>query len=162
MAPARNALSLGSSGRGWRLTPLHTSESTCGRGACMLGRGGSAGVVNQAAERSEPASSQHQGSSAPLPSHFHHNSHGGYFSILHWKSPTSTCGVVHCSFHGILSNEYVSMVKILIITDYLIPLKKKRQKENHFCWFCYAYFVFLFLPYNKYLKYFNRLVLFYL
>lgn len=55
-----------SCGRGWL---LHTSQSgRVGRSQCMLGWGGSAGVVNQAAEMSEPASSQHQGSSAPLPS----------------------------------------------------------------------------------------------
>lgn len=54
------------------LTPSHGSESAC-KTERTRGRGGSAGVVNQAAGMSEPASSQHQGSSAPLPSQVRFN-----------------------------------------------------------------------------------------
>lgn len=42
----------------------HSTVSVC---ECVCGWGGSAGVVNQAAEVSDTASSQHQGSSPPLP-----------------------------------------------------------------------------------------------
>lgn len=42
-------------------------------GLSVRGCGGSAGVVNQAAEVSDTASSQHQGSFAPLPAGIHSN-----------------------------------------------------------------------------------------
>lgn len=155
MAPVRNVLS---GIPGWRLAPSHGSESACGRGVCMLGWGGSAGVVNQAAEMSETASSQHQGSSAPLPSQVCFIT-TAMEAILHTalKISLQHACCVQCSSVGNLSNEYVRNIRILI-TDYLIP--KKAKKKNFSAGCIMHIFMFLLLSYNKYLENFNRLVLF--